>query len=79
MPSVQEMLRRVARDPVSQAVFFDLMIKLFLQHVLCVDLQAGWADGVASSGQPGVCGCVQAYFGPVETQGRGGLHPHTHV
>ena len=66
MPAVREMLRIVARDPVSQAVFFDLMIKLFLRHVLRVDLQTSWADGVVSSGQPGVCGCVQAYFGPVE-------------
>ena len=79
MPSMQEMLRRVARDPVSQALFFDLMVKLFLQHVLGVDLDREHADGVASSGAPGLFGCVQAFFGPVETQGRGGLHPHMHV
>lgn len=79
MPSMQEMLRRVARDPVSQALFFDLMVKLFLQHVLGVDLDREHADGVASSGAPGLFGCVQAFFGLVETQGRGGLHPHMHV
>ena len=33
MPSTEEMLKLVARDPVSQALFFDLMAKLFLQHV----------------------------------------------
>ena len=79
MPSTEEMLRRVARDPVSQALFFDLMVKLFLEHVLGVDMQQRHADGVASSGGLGLFGCVLAFFGPVETQGRGGLHPHMHV
>ena len=79
MPSTEEMLRRVARDPVSQALFFDLMVELFLEHVLGVDMQQRHADGVASSGGLGLFGCVLAFFGPVETQGRGGLHPHMHV
>ena len=34
MPSRSDMLRRVARDPVGQAMVFDVMVKLFLEHVL---------------------------------------------
>ena len=79
MFSVQGMNRVVARDPVAMAEFFDLTLRLFLRHVVGVssDLHA---DGVASAcGVGGVFGPVLAYFGPVETQGRGGLHPHMHV
>ena len=78
MPSIEKMRRLVARDPVGQALVFDLMLKLFLQHVLGVSPEMH-ADGVASAGGFGVFGPVQAYFGPVESQGRGGLHPHMHV
>ena len=80
MPSIDEMCRRVARDPVSQAQFFEMMMRLFLEHVLGV-LPGGCerVDGVSSAAGPDVMGCVQAFFGPVETQGRGGLHPHMHV
>ena len=82
MPSAEDMLRRVAKDPVSQAEVFNLMMELFLEHVLGVSLPGrteGVSDGVAASGAPGVFGFVRAYLGPVETQGRGGLHPHMHV
>ena len=72
-------MRRVAQDPVSQAIVFDLMVRLFLEHVLGVDLQRKWPDGVASSGKLGLFGCTQAFFAPEETQGRGGLHIHMHV
>ena len=34
MPSAREMLRLIARDPVAQARFFILSMRLFLQHVL---------------------------------------------
>ena len=33
-------------------------------------------DGAVASGQPGIFGAAQAYFAPVETQGRGGIHAH---
>ena len=36
MPSAEEMCRRVSKDPVAQARFFNLMLELFLQHVLGV-------------------------------------------
>ena len=75
------MLKRVAEDPVSQALFSDLMMHLFLKHMLGVQPmgQRGFCDGAAFSGQPGLFGVVQAYFAPVETQGRGGLHAHMNV
>ena len=82
MPSVEEMLRRVARDPVAQAIFFDLMLRLFLEHVLGVvphGSSSHVSDGVAASGAASAFGVVRAYLGPVETQGWGGLHPHMHV
>ena len=81
MPGREEMLRRVAADPVGQAIVTDLMIELFLEHILGVAPRGGkgFADGVASSCRNGVFGPVQGYFGPIETQGRGGLHAHISV
>ncbi len=82
MPSTEEMVRRVAQDPVGQAIVFNLMMELFLEHVLGVfphGQRPGFSDGVAASGAVGAFGLVRAYLGPVETQGRGGLHPHMHV
>lgn len=79
MPSTEDMMRRVACDPMSQALVFDLMVKLFLEHFLGVDLHRKWSDGVASSGNVGLFGPVQADFAPEETQGRRGLHAHMHV
>ena len=67
MYSIDEMNRVVARDPVAMAEFFDMILRLFLHHVVGVspDLHA---DGVASScGVGGVFGPVLAFFGPVET------------
>ena len=76
--SMEEMLQRVAADPVSQAIFSDLMMQLFLKHFLGVDVGEGgvFGDSVAASGVPGIFGEVQAYFAPLESQGRGGLHAH---
>ena len=73
MPSVSEMLKRVARDPVGQAMVFDIMVKLFLEHVLGAIPTCGvskFNDGFAANGRGGLFGAVQAYFAPVETQGR---------
>jgi hypothetical protein len=84
MPAMQEMLRRVASDPVSQAVLFDEMMRLFFRHILGVDLPRGQgyhsrSDGIASEFGRGIFGVVQAFLAPIETQGRGGLHAHIHV
>lgn len=91
MPSLQEMMIRVAEDPVGQVVAFELMMRLFLQHVLgvrpeCLGGRHGKArlrtrewctDGVAaSSTAPGIFGPVLAFRGEIEAQGRGSLHPH---
>ena len=75
---MEEMLQRVAADPVSQALFSDLMMQLFLKHFLGVRLGEDrlFGDSVASSGVPGLFGDVQAFFAPIESQGRGGLHAH---
>ena len=80
--SKEEMLRRVAEDPFAQAVFSDLMIRLYLEHVVGVrvDSRTGFSDSVAARlATPGMFGLAQAFFGPVETQGRGGLHAHISV
>ena len=80
--SKEEMLRRVAEDPFGQAVFSDLMIRLYLEHVVGVrvDPRVGFSDSAAARlVTPGLFGVAQAFFGPVETQGRGGLHAHISV
>jgi len=78
----EEMLRRVAEDPFAQAVFSDLMIRLYLEH--CVGVNVDFREGLSDNAcarlmTPGLFGLVQAFFGPVETQGRGGLHAHVSV
>ena len=89
--SYREMTQRLARDPVGQAVVFELMIRLFFIHVLGVRPElVGWergavrkaaerwaGDGVAQDWpHVGLFGLIAAAFGPVEAQGRGSLHPH---
>ena len=61
MPSAAEMRRRVAKDPVSQANVFDVMMHHFLEHVLGVS-PTTLTDGIAASGGFGVLGAVQAFF-----------------
>ena len=90
--SYKEMTQRVARDPVGQALVFELMIRLFFVHVLGLRPETvGWrrgamqkaasqwtSGGIAADlqGVPMLFGPVVAAFGPVEAQGRGSLHPH---
>ena len=87
MPSAAAMRRIVAMDPVSQARCFALMMDIFFEEVLGtlpplkresyrVGQHATFEDGIASSLQGGVFGDVAALSGPLETQGRGSLHPH---
>ena len=73
------MLRRIAEDPFAQAVFSDLMIRLYLEHCVGVhvDPDHGCSDGAAARLiTPGLFGVAHAFFCPVETQSRGGLHAH---
>ncbi|CAE7487143.1 tkt, partial [Symbiodinium necroappetens] len=87
LPSLAAMRRVLAADPVSQARFFDLMMTLFLEEVLGTlpaftraSFRAGKAqvyeDGFAASTFPGCFGDIAAFCGPLETQGRGSMHPH---
>ncbi|TFK51591.1 hypothetical protein OE88DRAFT_1712692 [Heliocybe sulcata] len=55
----------IAGNPVAGARFFDMMVKLFIKHVL----------GVGSE-QDGLYGKSSAYYGTVEQQGRLTLHLH---
>ena len=88
LPSAAAMRRIVASDPVAQARCFALMMDLFCEEVLGilpplakgsfrVGVAATFEDGIASSLQGGVFGDIVALNGPLETQGRGSLHPHT--
>ncbi|KZT13898.1 hypothetical protein NEOLEDRAFT_1082121, partial [Neolentinus lepideus HHB14362 ss-1] len=55
----------IANNPVAGARFFDMMVKLFIEHVLGVD-----------SNHDGLYGKTSAYYGTVEQQGRLTLHLH---
>ena len=87
-----ELRRRLVRDPVGQAIMFELYIRLFYRFVLgvredCVaqttgvktpDARREWCtDGVAASVVVfGSFSQLLAVRGEVEASGRGSLHPH---
>ena len=86
LPSLPAMRRALAADPVSQARFFHEMMLLFFEEILGtlppmtrasyhVGLARNFEDGFAASTFPGCFGDVAAFCGPLETQGRGSLHP----
>ena len=56
----------VAQNPVAASRFFDLMVRMFIKHVL----------GVGTD-HPGLYGDTAGYYGTVEQQGRLTLHLHT--
>ena len=60
-----ERYRLIAENPVAGARFFDMVVKLFIKHVL----------GVKSK-HTGLYGDTEAYYGTVEQQGRLTLHMH---
>ena len=81
------MRRILAADPVSQARFFDVMMTLFFEEILGTlppltrasfrgGLARDFEDGFAASTHAGCFGDVAAFCGPLETQGRGSMHPH---
>ena len=88
MPSAREMLQVIAEDPVAQARFFIISMRLFCEHVLGagpfddVLRHNGWLegsafpDGFAASGLGGAFGMIAAFHGPVEEQARLSIHPH---
>ena len=88
MPSAREMLQIVAEDPVAQARYFILSMRIFCEHILGCgpfdDLlrHNGWLegpafpDGFAASGLGGAFCMLAGFHGPVEEQARLSIHPH---
>ena len=88
VPSQREMLQIVAKDPVAQARFFILSMRLFCEHVLGTwpfdallrhngsQDGAAFPDGFAASGLGGAFGMLAALHGPIEEQARLSIHPH---
>ena len=88
MPSAREMLHIVAKDPIAQARFFILSMRLFCEHVLGTGPfdsllrhnswldGAAFPDGFAASGLGGAFGMLAALHGPIEEQARLSIHPH---
>ena len=61
----EERLNLIANNPVAGARFFNVIVELFLKHVL----------GVGTN-KPGLYGETAGYYGTVEQQGRLTLHLH---
>lgn len=88
MPYDAAMLEIVARNPVAQARFFILCMRLFCEHALgtgpfddCLRHNGSidgvqHADGFAASGAPAGCGFLASLHGPIEEQARLSMHPH---
>ena len=88
MPSAGRMLEILAENPVAQAKFFILSMRIFLEHVLGImpfDAQlrangtrAGviFPDGVASEFVGGAFPAIQQLHGPIKEQARLACHPH---
>ena len=94
MTIAYEQLRlRVVNDPVGQAIVVELLLRLFVLHLLgalpdCVaqpesettDRNTWFTDGVAASLTSLGCMCVlQAARGEMEVGGRGSLHGHWQI
>ena len=76
MPSISEMLKRVARDPVGQAMVFDLTVRLFLEHVLGASSKPGsseFGDGVAATDHGVSLDVCRAISGPLRRRVEGGF------
>ena len=64
-------LKNVSNNPAASALNFELVIKVFLEHVV------GWDFKSKAPKKPaGLFGPVNAWAYAVETQGRGTLHAH---
>ena len=88
MPSARRMLEILAENPVAQAKFFIISMRLFLEHVLGImpfdeQLRANgtrasvvFPDGAASEFVGGAFPAIQQLHGPIEEQARLACHPH---
>lgn len=70
-PDKAKRAKNVADDPYAAAKFFHFMISTILETLFQVEVTAAQVKS-----KMGVFGCVTAYFGTVESQGRGTLHLH---
>jgi hypothetical protein len=89
MPTAEEMPRIVAKNPVAQARFFIISMRLFCEHILGIGpvdeylrhngRQNGcyWPGGYAASAIAGGINMVAAFHGPIEEQAR--LSDHAHI
>jgi Helitron helicase-like domain at N-terminus len=70
-PNKEQRARNIAGDPYAAAKFFHFMIRTILETLFQIKV----TKYQVKSGR-GVLGRVSAYFGTVESQGRGTLHLH---
>lgn len=81
LPTAAATRRIIARDPVAQARFFDLMMRIFFEELLgilppyqqerfAVGLPRTFEDGMATSLNGGIFGDIASLCGQLETQGR---------
>ncbi|GJE99317.1 hypothetical protein PsYK624_155710 [Phanerochaete sordida] len=70
-PDGEQRARNIAADPFAAAKFFHFMVKTVLETLFKIKVSPFQVKT-----ECGVIGDVAAYFGTVETQGRGTLHLH---
>ena len=70
-PDKDQRARNIASDPYAAAKFFHFLIKLILETLFQVKVTTHQVKSYM-----GILGRVAAYFGTVESQGRGTLHLH---
>ncbi|RYE98092.1 MAG: hypothetical protein EOO41_02775, partial [Methanobacteriota archaeon] len=70
------LLATAARGAVASAIAFKQVIDGIKQYLLRVPADSTRKSVPLEARAPGVFGHVRAYFGCIETQGRGGLHMH---
>ncbi|KAI5892666.1 uncharacterized protein SCHCODRAFT_01171736 [Schizophyllum commune H4-8] len=70
-PDKHERAVTIAKDPYAAAKYFHFVIRLVLEVLLGVHVTP-----FKTTSQEGIFGRVSAYFGTVESQGRGTLHLH---
>ena len=70
-PNKDKRARNIAQDPYAAAKFFHFLIKTVLETLFGIEVTPFQIHA-----KKGIYGCVSAYFGAVESQGRGSLHLH---
>ena len=70
-PDIDQRARNIAQDPYAAAKFFHFMIHAILETLFGVRI-----TNFQVRNRKGIFGKISAYFGTVESQGRGTLHLH---